>query len=226
MKKCLVFVLVIALSVTSVFAAKLPSFGKVAPKSSPISGHFGATVAPTFAWDTYNFGSSTSSKVQTISLDVDVAGATYFNKGDNKFGLGYGLRFDFPLKQKSGNLTISGDDMFWKFGIGPKVTFQYQRVLSKDLNLEAGAGIEWDFYSKSWEVGNTKYHTKMNILSFIANVGIDYKLSKNLGLRAGAEFGIPMTCTYKTGLSGHEAEKDSSYTGFALTPFVGISYLY
>lgn len=231
MKKCLVFVMVIALATSSLFAFSLPSFGgKVTTKSSPINGYIGLDIGPAFAFGKKHIGDNTT-KLDTISLALDIDGATYFNKGKNQFGLGYGMRFDFPLSQTNEVGKVKKEDLQVKFRLAPNLTFQYKYAINKDFYLHAGAGASITFYNtSSVSAGSSSVTTKVNVISLLANVGFDYKVSDKFGIMAGLKIATPISTTGKvtTIILGNTktSDYDTKYSGVSITPFVGAAFLY
>ncbi len=198
-----------------------------------VSGYGGAKLGTTFASQTMKMKSdffgpdALEEKTKKTNLDIDVDGATFFTEGKNQFGIGYGVRLDFPLveKDENGNKTPK-EQMIFKFGFAPKVTFQYRYAINKDLDLEAGAGFEWAFYSRTVTEGGVSVTAKLNILKLLANVGVAYKINDTVGLRAGFELGAPVKANMKYIGNGTEIKPTCTIKGIAFTPFVGVSVFY
>lgn len=213
MKKILTLITVCIISISSLFA---------------VEGFASAKFGANFSWYQNEYenylGDDITKEVDSIHFDLGLDSATYFNSGDTQVGLGYGVAISFPYSQ-----TIDGKDYQndKPMLITPKVSIQMRHKLSKTIFFETGVGVNCAHSKQNViESDSTKVVKKAQVLSVMANLGLQCKFNDVVGLRCGAEVTTPVYSSLKWEVSSISRKNEATTKGVAVVPYIGLALLY
>lgn len=169
-------------------------------------------------------GSGAKVDVESTIMGLMVKGTSFTNPA-NQLGYSYDVRVG-----KTNEYSVDGDEvedtddfpLRWDIG----VYAAYQHDVSYDTFLEMGAGIQFGSQKETYEdSGDT-----ISMEIFSAYIGgyaeINYALNAMTFLNIGAKALIPIGGTLTLSINSASYETDIEMTGFALAPYVGVSFAY
>ena len=195
-------------------------------------GRIGVSLAPEWLFGGAKVNGEVPEDTGSTSFMLLAEGANYFGK-EGGFGIEYGLGVKFPINTWVGDLSTE-DESPSAFSL--KVGLGYRHEFSDIFGISVGAGALADItkVSEGGEIfGQTISGSSTTfILDIYGSVAADITLIDFLRLEVGAMMGGPVWTATKAqvnagGLGSWNPDPVKlDYGGFALAPFVRVSFVY
>lgn len=192
----------------------------------PVSAdsQLGISFAPEWMWISKVDGTSYEN-VGTTRFYLTADGANYFGRNGG-FGIEYGLGAVFPLNMWIGDTTINlnGEGTAFAFRVGLGYRHEFNNligmVVGLGMNGTFGGGSSYDFGSF-----NVNYAAELD-LGIYGRVAVDLTFIEALRVNVGFAMGGPVYTAVFEESAGQTTSQSTNMSGFFISPFVGISYVY
>lgn len=191
----------------------------------PVSAdsQLGISIAPEWMWISKAEGVSIEN-MGTTRFYLTADGANYFGRNGG-FGIEYGLGAVFPLNMWVGDTTVNlnGDGTAFAFRVG----LGYRHEFNNLIGMVVGLGLNGTFGGGSYGFGDssTSYAAELD-LGIYGRVAVDLTFIEALRVNVGFAMGGPVYTAVFEESAGQTMSQSVNISGFFISPFVGISYVY
>ena len=191
----------------------------------PVSAdsQLGISMAPEWMWFSKAEGVSIEN-MGTTRFYLTADGANYFGRNGG-FGIEYGLGAVFPLNRWVGDTTVNlnGDGTAFAFRVG----LGYRHEFNNLICMVVGLGLNGTFGGGSYGFGDssTSYAAELD-LGIYGRVAVDLTFIEALRVNVGFAMGGPVYTAVFEESAGQTMSQSVNISGFFISPFVGISYVY
>lgn len=190
----------------------------------PVSAdsQLGISIAPEWMWISELEGVS-AENAGTTRFYLTADGANYFGRNGG-FGIEYGLGAVFPLNMWVGDMTVNlnGEGTAFAFRVGLGYRYEFNNL----IGMVVGLGMNGTFGGVSNHVGSNADYVAELDLGIYGRVAVDLTFIEALRVNVGLAMGGPVYTAAFGEFEGQSMSTSINMSGFFISPFVGISYVY
>ncbi len=168
-------------------------------------------------------GPSTAVDIESTSVGLMVKGSS-FSYPSNPFGYSYDLRIGKTLESTVVGSEEDVSDIPLRWDIGVYAAFQQD--VSYSTFVEAGAGLQFGSESETWYDGTDTYSWEIFSAYVAGYAELNYAVTATTFVSVGAKALLPIGGTVTLSINDDSVESDIEMSGFALSPYVGVSVAY
>lgn len=186
-------------------------------------GSIGITLAPESYWFSGIEGTTLPDNFGMTRFYLMADGSNYFGD-EHSFGIDYGIGALFSLNMWVGNITQSIDNapVGLVFYLGPGYRYEFSDL----IGISAGLGLRGSWISSTTNSAGYSSTTSEFDLELYGKASVDFTLIDFLRIDAGLMMGGPVYANMTVSGNGNSQSQSVRISGFFLTPFVGVSYVY